>query len=140
MKKFYVASSFKNIEAVHYITNQLIGKGYLHTYDWTRNTKAKEEQMITLEDLIEIGQHEKKAVIDSDFVVILLPGGKGTHIELGIALGEKKKIFLYSKDGAINNVEVTSTFYHLPEVEKCYGTLDELLDKITTSENVASEF
>lgn len=138
MEKFYVASSFRNIEAVNYVTNQLIDKGYLHTYNWTRNAKSKEEQTITLEDLIEIGQNEKKAVMESDFVVVILPGGKGTHIELGIALGQKKKIFLYSPDCAINNVDTTSTFYHLPEVEKCYGTLDELLDKIVASENVIS--
>lgn len=140
MEKFYVASSFRNIEAVNYVTNQLIDKGYLHTYDWTRNEKAKEEQTTTLEDLIEIGQSEKEAVMESDFVVVLLPGGKGTHIELGIALGQKKKIFLYSQDGAINNVETTSTFYHLPEVEKCYGTLEELVNKIAASENVIREF
>ncbi|ALS77273.1 group-specific protein [Planococcus kocurii] len=138
MEKFYVASSFRNIEAVNYVTNQLIDKGYLHTYDWTRNEKAKEEQTITLEDLIEIGQSEKEAVMESDFVVVLLPGGKGTHVELGIALGQKKKVFLYSQDGAIKNVETTSTFYHLPEVEKCYGTLEELVNKIAASDNVIS--
>lgn len=138
MEKFYVASSFRNIEAVNYVTNQLINKGYLHTYDWTRNEKVKKEQTTTLEALIEIGQSEKEAVMESDFVVVLLPGGKGTHIELGIALGQKKKIFLYSQDGAVNNVETTSTFYHLPEVEKCYGTLEELVNKIAASENVIS--
>ncbi|WP_203341461.1 nucleoside 2-deoxyribosyltransferase, partial [Planococcus beijingensis] len=112
---------------------RLIGKGYLHSYDWTKNANANEERPSTLEDLREIGQHEMKAVIESDLIVVLLPGGKGTHIELGIALGQKKRIFLYSEDRAINNFETTSTFYHLPEVEKCYGTLDKLVDKIVTS-------
>ncbi|MEH7237659.1 nucleoside 2-deoxyribosyltransferase [Bacillus sp. JJ1562] len=131
MKKFYVASSFRNIDAVHYVTNQLLTKGYVHTYDWTKNAKAREEQTSTFEDLIEIGQKEKNAVMESDLVVILLPGGKGTHIELGIAIGQGKKIYLYSPDGAIDKIETTSTFYHLPVIEKCYGTLDDLLEKIT---------
>lgn len=131
MKKFYVASSFKNVKSVHYVTSQLVAKGYIHTYDWTKNVNARKTHTSTLEDLIEIGQHEMKAVMESDFIVVLLPGGKGTHIELGMALGHKKKIFLYSQDGAINNLENTSTFYHLPEVEKCYGTLDNLLEKVT---------
>ncbi|WP_412839760.1 nucleoside 2-deoxyribosyltransferase [Bacillus paranthracis] len=131
MRKFYVASSFKNIDAVNYVTNQLVSKGYVHTYCWTKNATAREEQTSTLKDLKEIGQKEKNAVMESDFVVILLPGGKGTHIELGIALGQGKKIFLYSPDGAIDNFETTSTFYHLPDVEKCYGTLDDLLKRIT---------
>jgi len=130
MEKFYVASSFRNVDAVNYVTKQLVNKGYVHTYDWTKNAKAREEKTFTFEDLKEIGQNEKNAIIESDFIVVLLPGGKGTHIELGIALGLGKKIFLYSPDGAIDHLETTSTFYHLPEVEKCYGTLDELVGKV----------
>ena len=68
--------------------------------------------------------------MEADIVVVLLPGGKGTHIELGIALGQGKRIFLYSTDKAIDNFETTSTFYHLPEIEKCFGTIDELVDII----------
>lgn len=138
MEKFYVASSFRNIDAVNYVTNQLVTKGYVHTYDWTKNAKAREEQTSTFEDLIEIGQKEKNAVMESDLVVILLPGGKGTHIELGIAIGQGKKVFLYSPDGAIDNFETTSTFYHLPEIEKCYGTLDDLLEKLTANKHEKS--
>ncbi|AZV43872.1 nucleoside 2-deoxyribosyltransferase [Peribacillus asahii] len=126
MMKFYIASSFKNIDKVRYVSKKLKDKGFIHTYDWTIN-----KNITTLEELKEIGQEEKNAVMESDFVVIVLPGGKGTHIELGIALGQGKKIFLYSPDGAIDNFETTSTFYHLPDVEKCYGTLDDLLNKIT---------
>jgi nucleoside 2-deoxyribosyltransferase len=131
MRKFYVASSFRNIDAVNYVSQQLINRGYIHTYNWTKNAQKRENSTLTFEDLIEIGQHEKNAVLESDFIVVILPGGKGTHIELGISLGLGKKIFLYSPDKAIDHVETTSTFYHLPEVEKCYGTLDELVDKIT---------
>ncbi len=134
MKKFYVASSFRNIDAVRYIASKLAAEGYAHTYDWTKNAKAREEQTATFEDLKEIGQKEMDAVMESDFIVVLLPGGKSTHVELGLALGLKKKIFLYSQDDAFSNIEKTSTFYHLPEVEKCGGTYDELLCKITASE------
>jgi predicted Rossmann-fold nucleotide-binding protein len=55
-----------------------------------------------LEDLKEIGQKEKNAVLESDFVVVILPGGKGTHIELGIALGQGKKyMFIHQMDQLI---------------------------------------
>jgi nucleoside 2-deoxyribosyltransferase len=131
MEKFYVASSFKNIDAVRYVSKQLINKGYIHTYDWTKNEKARNERTSTFKDLKDIGQKEKNAVLEADFIIILLPGGKGTHIELGIALGQGKRIFLYSPNEEINKFETTSTFYHLPEVEKCFGTIDELLEKVT---------
>jgi hypothetical protein len=126
--KFYAASSFKNIQQVRYICEQLKLKGFKHTYDWTQNERAANYQ-----DLQRIGQAEKQAVIESDFLVVLLPAGKGSHIEMGIALGLDKKIFLYSPNEEVKNMAETSTFYHLPQVEPCYGNLDNLLSTIVSS-------
>jgi hypothetical protein len=124
---FYIASSFKNIQQVRYVSEQLKEKGFTQTYDWTRNERAA-----SLEDLERIGQEEKSAVMDSDMIVVLLPAGKGSHIEMGIALGLRKKVFLYSPSDEMRNLAETSTFYHLPEVERCHGNLDELLTRIDT--------
>ncbi|MCM3402832.1 nucleoside 2-deoxyribosyltransferase [Cytobacillus oceanisediminis] len=123
--KFYIASSFKNIDKVRYVSKKLKDKGFIHTYDWTINENVK-----ALKDLKTIGQKEKNAVIEADFVIVLLPAGKGSHIELGIAIGHGKKIYLYSPNNEVDNLETTSTFYHLPNIEKCFGTIDELLDII----------
>lgn len=128
MKKFYIASSFKNIEIVRYVSQQLTKIGFIHTYDWTKNDRAS-----TFEDLKIIGNREKNAVLESDFLIVLLPAGKGSHIELGIALGQGKKIYLYSPNEEINNFETTSTFYHLPEVEKIVGTIEDLIEKVVES-------
>ncbi|WP_084380125.1 group-specific protein [Sutcliffiella cohnii] len=126
MKKFYVASSFGNMEMVRYVSNEFIRRGYVQTYDWTKNERAS-----TTEDLKRIGEEEKNAVMDADFVIVLLPAGKGSHIEFGIALGQGKRIYLYSQDGEVNNFETTSTFYHVPEVEICIGTVEELVETVT---------
>ncbi|WP_077324717.1 nucleoside 2-deoxyribosyltransferase [Virgibacillus siamensis] len=133
MESFYVASSFRNLKAVQYVAKHLKSKGYIHTYDWTKNANGKEEQTFTFEDLGNIGQKEKNGVMEADFIVVLLPGGKGTHTEFGIALGQGKRIFLYSPNEEVNNFETTSTFYHLVEVEKCFGTLDGLLEQVTAA-------
>jgi hypothetical protein len=122
MEKFYVASSFRNIDAVRYVSNALMNKGYIQAYDWTQNERAS-----TVEDLKEIGQNERSAVLEADFIIVLLPAGKGSHIEFGIALGHGKRIFLYSPNDEVNRFETTSTFYHLSDVEKCIGTIDELI-------------
>ena len=126
MKKFYVASSFKNIDTVRYVSKELIIKGYIQTYDWTQNERAS-----TIEDLKEIGQKERFAVMEADFIIVILPAGKGSHIEFGIALGLGKRIYLYSENDDVNNFETTSTFYHLSEVEQCKGTINELLEAVT---------
>ena len=126
MEKFYVASSFKNIDTVRYVSNELIHRGYIQTYDWTQNDRAS-----TVKDLKEIGQQERNAVLEADFLIVLLPGGKGSHIEFGIALGQGKRIYLYSQNDEVDRFETTSTFYHLSEVEKCIGTIDELIIAVT---------
>ena len=131
MKKFYVASSLNNKEAVRSVSEYLVSKGYIHTYDWTRN-----ESVSSLEQLREIGQAEKDAVLEADFLIVLLPGGKGTHIEFGIALGQGKQIYLYSETEEINEVGKTSTFYHLPQVEKIIGSVDQLLESIDKTEQL----
>ncbi|TCP19144.1 hypothetical protein EV207_1668 [Scopulibacillus darangshiensis] len=121
--KFYIASSFKNIGKVKYVNERLKAGGFIHTYDWTQNERA-----VTIEQLRDIGTKEKEAVMEADVIAVLLPAGKGSHIELGIALGQGKRIYLYSESDDINNPETTSTFYHLPQVEKYSGTLDEFID------------
>ena len=131
--KFYVASSFINKEQVRYVSQKLIGFGFSHTYDWTKNNRAS-----TLAELEEIGTKEKNAVLASDIVIVLLPGGKGSHIELGLALAGGKNVFLYSPNDEINDLSLTSTFYHLPEVEKVIGTLDDLIASICAKYPVIS--
>jgi hypothetical protein len=125
LKKFYVASSFKNVDAVRHVSKLLIDRGYIQTYDWTENERAS-----TIEELTGIGQKEKEAVLEADFIIVLLPAGKGSHIEFGIALGHGKRIYLHSPDNEVANFETTSTFYHLPEVQICIGTMEELIETV----------
>ena len=129
MKKFYVASSFKNIEIVRFVSNQLKDEGFIQTYDWTRNERAS-----TIDDLKKIGLQEKNAVMEADFLIVLLPAGKGSHIELGIAIELEKRIYLYSPNDEVNRFETTSTFYHLSEVHKCIGTIEKLVERVISDQ------
>ena len=76
---------------------------------------------------------EKHAIANSDVVVIILPGGKGSHIELGLAIAWQKKTFLYSPNFEAMDMQTTSTFYHLPEVHICEGSVEELMSTILSS-------
>ncbi|MCA1031283.1 nucleoside 2-deoxyribosyltransferase [Bacillus timonensis] len=125
--KFYIASSLTNKEQVQYVSEKLREAGHIHTYDWTRN-----EHVSTLEQLQDIGEKERLGVLEADLLVVLLPGGKGTHVEMGIALAHYKKVVLYSPTDEVNNVNTTSTFYHVPEVGIVIGTLEELIEEICT--------
>jgi hypothetical protein len=130
MRKFYIASSRNNIESVRVVSGRLIDEGFIHTYDWTLN-----ENVTSIDHLKDIGKKELDAVLWSDFIVVLFPAGKGSHVELGIALGKGIKAYLYSENDAINDPEKTSTFYHLEGVCKCKGTIDELIRTIIKDQN-----
>jgi ABC-type antimicrobial peptide transport system ATPase subunit len=100
--------------------------GWEHTYDWTQNEKAE-----TIETLEGIGIKEYEGVLNSDVVIIILPGGKGCHTEMGIALGSQKHIVLFDPDRILNNLEEATTFYFLPQVKQWNGHIDDLEETIT---------
>ncbi|WP_042472662.1 hypothetical protein [Bacillus ndiopicus] len=125
-KKFYIASSFQNINNVRHVSEAFITKGFHHTYDWTQNSRAA-----SLEELRLIGNAEKEAVQQADFLVVLLPAGKGSHIEFGIALAENKNIYLHSPDENVYHMDYTSTFYHLDNVNIIVGTYEQLIEAVS---------
>lgn len=125
---FYIGSRFANIERVRALRDRLLSQGHTHTYDWTTNDRAT-----SLEDLQAIGTSEFEAIRASDFVVILLPAGNSSHVELGIALGAGVPVFIHDATNRFDDVETTSTFYHLPHVTQLTGPLEDVPLAITTN-------
>jgi len=127
--KFYIASSLSNKEQVRYLASRLEEKGFLHTYDWTKN-----ENVNTLEKLAAIGEAEKAAVMDANFFILVLPGGFGSHTELGMAIGSGKRIYIYSASNEPFNPEKTTTFYHIDGIGKFIGDFDQFVGHIIKME------
>lgn len=123
--KFYIASTFANKEKVREAASLLREMGHVQTYDWTANLRAS-----SIDELKLYGDLEKNAVLEADFLVVLLPAGKGSHIELGIAIGQGKPVYLVAETDDLFDFEVTSTFYHLPEVSILIGTVSESMERI----------
>ncbi|MEH7443808.1 nucleoside 2-deoxyribosyltransferase [Bacillus sp. JJ1122] len=130
--KFYIASCFKNRDIVKAMAAQLKIEGFYHTYDWTINDRAD-----SMELLASIGESELSAVRNSDFFVMLLPGGKGSHIEMGIALGLGKRIYLYSPNNDIYEFDKTSTFYHVAGVTKFVGDTQSFMQFLVQQETTS---
>jgi nucleoside 2-deoxyribosyltransferase len=114
--RFYIASSFTNKEKVQELASLLKKAGWMQTYDWTQNDKEIDSKTLSA-----IGQMEKKGIEEADLLILLLPGGSGSHIEMGIALALGKPVFLCHQDS-----ELTTTFYHLPGVTIFQGDTAEL--------------
>lgn len=112
--KFYIATSLSRAEAHHVVRDALKIWGHEISYDWTLHGSVRS---VSRERLREVATLELEGVAEADFMVVLLPGGKGTHLELGFALARGKKIFLHSEDPSMFDLgPQTNAFYHHPDV------------------------
>lgn len=124
--KFYIGSGLKNYKLVNYYAKILKENGLEETYNWVKNIKND----ITKKNLEKYAKEETQAIVNSDIIIILLPAGRGTHVELGMALALNKKIFLCSETNEEFNIKNTVAFYELPNIIKLVGTADENIKKI----------
>lgn len=125
--KFYIGSGFKNVELVNEFSKKLQNYGWEHTFNWTKYINEYE----TIEDLIKYSRLEQKGIEEADAVIIILPAGRGTHIELGMAIALNKKIYLYSSQKEEFDIENTVNFYQLPNINRIIGDTDYAIREIT---------
>lgn len=121
--KYYIATSLSRVTEHNLIRDSL--KTFQHeiAYDWTLHGSVKS---VSIERLREVAIFELNGILESDFVIVLLPGGKGTHLELGFALGNGKRTFLHSEDPSLFELgPQTSAFYHHPHLTRlCCPLID----------------
>jgi nucleoside 2-deoxyribosyltransferase len=119
--KFYIATSLSRAAAHHTVRDALKQMGHEIAYDWTLHGSVKS---VSKERLQEVALLELEGVLNADFVVVLLPGGSGTHLELGFALAKERRVFLHSEDPQVFDLgPQTNAFYHHPEITRLHCPL-----------------
>lgn len=126
MTKFYIGSSLNNSKIVEEYTALLEEKDWKQTYNWLENIHNE----ISKKELKNYAKEELEGIKEADVVIIYLPAGRGAHIELGLALGLDKNIFLCANNKSEFSVFKTVSFYELPEIKKLVGTPQENALKI----------
>lgn len=112
--KFYIATSLSRMSDHHVVRNALTKCSHEISYDWTLHGSVKS---VSKERLREVAMRELNGVLEADFVIVLLPGGKGTHLELGFAIAREKRIFVHSEDSLVFELgPQTNAFYHHPDI------------------------
>ena len=91
--RFYVASGLDNADQVKSLAALLRLNGWEHTYDWTAHGSVDNE---TPSRKQEVCLAETLGVSSADHVIVLLPGGRGTFTEFGMALAWDKKITVFA--------------------------------------------
>ena len=128
--RFYIASKLENYEQVKSLARLLRLSGWEHTYDWTVRGSIKETNIETLKS---VGQKEYDGVKNADIVIVLTPQGRGTHVELGMAIALNKVVYIYHEDDKYFQCDDNSSaFYWLPNVKHFIGSIGELAKKMQT--------
>ncbi len=122
--KFYIATSLSKMAEHNVVRDALRTYNHEISYDWTSHGSVKS---VSKKRLQEVALMELNGISEAHFVVVLLPGGKGTHLELGFAIANKKKIFIHSED--VSTFELgpqTNAFYHHPNVHSLHCLLPDV--------------
>jgi hypothetical protein len=133
MPSFYIASSLENVENVKRLRDELVSRGWTHTYDWSTHGSVQDDPSRWRA----VARAEVDGVIQADTVIVLMPGGRGTHVELGIALGIRA--YVEWDNGCLTPAihligddpnPRTCVFYHHPAVVR-HATVEAFLEAVT---------
>ena len=112
---FYIATKLENHENHNRLRDYLLGLGHQISYDWTNHGSVQGEGDARIAEVAAM-----QGVQDASVVIVLLPGGRGTHVELGAAWASSRRIFIHGPRAAEDGRECA--FYHSPGVtETTYG-------------------
>lgn len=128
--RIYIATRLDNIERAKNVIEVLEANGHIINYNWTQHGDVRNKGKSKLTDT---ARDEVFAVVDAALVLVMLPGGKGTHTELGIALASRnnKRILLWSETGKeLQTDENTCVFYHHLSIEHVICSFEKLLEKL----------
>lgn len=102
----YIASSIKNAEWVRRVQQMIRDSGRSITYDWTTHGDVTWDGDARCR---EVAERELAAIEDADLLIVLLPGGKGTHVEIGAALALGRPVIVFADTRSISRTD--SAFY-----------------------------
>lgn len=126
--KFYIASRLENAEDVKKLAAVLKAYNWEQTYDWTEHGSVQHEGE---QKLAFVAENEMQGVREADVIIVLLPGGRGTHAELGAANVLKKPVFIWAAtEDYFKHDERTCAFYWNFNVTRVVGDKLKLLETL----------
>jgi nucleoside 2-deoxyribosyltransferase len=84
-KRFYLSTRIDRAEQAAALLRALEAEGWERTFAW-------ETQHAGTDAHPEVAMAELAGVRGADIVIVLLPGGRGTHVEIGAALAYGKVV------------------------------------------------
>lgn len=126
--RVYIATRLDAADRVRALRDALLERGVLLTYDWTTHGSVQSEGPARI---AEVALAEASGVEDADMVVVLLPGGRGTHVELGIAIGAGVPVVLVGEQAGADG-HICAFYRHrlVTTVRTDEGLVDRIVDAL----------
>lgn len=109
-KRFYLATRKDRSGEAAGLVDALQALGWKRTFDWT------DRDGIDTTSLSSIAVAEIVAVREADALIVLLPGGFGTHVEIGAAIALEKPVILHAPDRKTLDTPYPCVFHYHPRV------------------------
>jgi nucleoside 2-deoxyribosyltransferase len=110
-KHFYLATRKDRESQANAISEALKAHGWERTFVWTAQDSTATDQYPG------VAQQEIEAIRNADVLIVLLPGGLGTHVEIGAALALGKPVILHAPDRETLNDPYPCVFHYHPGVK-----------------------
>jgi hypothetical protein len=112
-KRFFLSTRKDRSAEADALSASLKAHGWERTFAW----KDEGSAAAGTEGRAAIAVAELEGVRYADVLVALLPGGYGTHVEIGAALALGKPVVLHAPDRKTLETPYTCVFHHHPAVK-----------------------
>ncbi len=129
--KVYIATRLESVQKYAEVRAALNDIGVSITYDWTSHGPVWRSGENRIR---QVSLNETEGVQIAGAVIVILPGGRGTHCELGMAIAFGRQIFILAENPKEQEMQgatpETCAFYHHPAVIWTY-TIPHLMNYIS---------
>lgn len=120
--KIYVATGLEHADRARVVQSVLRDDGHEITYGWTVHGSVQDAGP---KRIAEVARLEAAGVRAADLLIAILPGGRGTHVEIGLALGRGIPVILLQHVDDAEKLP-TCAFYSLARRHYVWGTEEGL--------------
>jgi nucleoside 2-deoxyribosyltransferase len=127
--RFYLSTRKDRSAQAAALLESLAAKGWERTLDWTNLNE------VSSDGYADAALAEMAAVGQADVLVVLLPGGFGTHVEIGAALALGKPVILWAPDRETLDTPYPCIFHYHPRVRllvSAVPNVDQILASMPT--------
>jgi len=109
-KRFYLATQKDSSARAAPLLDALKAQGWVRTFAWTGDELDPHRHA-------DIAVAELTGVREADVLIVLLPGGRGTHVEIGAALALGKPVILHAPNYDTLKKPYPCVFHYHPSVK-----------------------